>query len=246
MNTLRTRLRWQDAILAGWISVSSSGLSGCSSKAIDPPSPPAARDPDPPLRDEGGFIEIESIDATIRGRPYPQPNARNWYVFQAADDSPETKPLAVLFNGGPGAPTSSGLFAFGTGRRTADPELEHPNVVVANPATFTRFANLLYVDQRQTGFSYETWPPGPVAPPRDAVSRPFDVFADAADFVRVVLRFVHAHPALERAPIILVGESYGGMRASAMLNLLLGSGTVHPEVARYVDPALVREIREHH
>src|SRR5260370_24835211 len=121
MNTLRTRLRWQDAILAGWISLSSSGLSGCSSKAIDPPSPPAARDADPPLRDEAGFIEIESIDATIRGRPYPQPNARNWYVFQAADESPETKPLAVLFNGGPGAPPPTRLFPFRTPPRTPAP-----------------------------------------------------------------------------------------------------------------------------
>src|SRR5262249_17810600 len=92
----------------------------------------------------------------------------------------------------------------------------------ANPASWTRFANTLYIDERQSGFSYGLLPAGT----DDPTALKFCVtteFEDAADFVRVLLAFQTAHPALEKNPVVLVGESYGGTRPPAMLAMPLRS-----------------------
>jgi hypothetical protein len=92
--------------------------------------------------------------------------------------------------------------------------------VVVNPASFTRFANVLWVDERDAGFSYATKATG-----SDCT---YDYLADAVDYVRVVLEFVELHPRLAGARLGIVGESYGGVRASAMVYAL----------AHAADPAL--------
>jgi len=56
----------------------------------------------------------------------------------------------------------------------------------------------------------------------------FDVHADAADFVWTLLGFLDAHPSLGASPIVIVGESYGGTRAIAMVSLMLQR---HPSIA---------------
>jgi hypothetical protein len=50
--------------------------------------------------------------------------------------------------------------------------------------------------------------------------------SDAADFVQVVLRVLAEQPALQNNRVVLVGESYGGLRASLMLNILLHGGDI--------------------
>jgi hypothetical protein len=61
--------------------------------------------------------------------------------------------------------------------------------------------------------------------------------------MRVVLRFLSDHATLATAPVVLVGESYGGFRASLMLNLLL-----HPDQYAgnpFGDAELMARIRDH-
>lgn len=100
--------------------------------------------------------------------------------------------------------------------------------LVANPYSWTRFANILYVDARLTGFSYDLAPLGA-----------YTWSGDTALFVRTLLRFLAGHPDLRGNRVVLVGESYGGTRATRMLRLLFDyrSGT---------DSALVAEIQEHY
>ncbi len=149
-----------------------------------------------PVADDVGFVDV--------------PEARLFYVFRKADV--ENAPLVVFFNGGPGYATSFGLLAHGTAPATLDPS----GALVANGASWTSFANLLYIDERQSGFSYGVGtPPGACA---------FDPIADVADFVAALLGFFDTHEALRHAPVVFVGESYGGMRAIYVLDQLLRTG----------------------
>jgi hypothetical protein len=156
---------------------------------------------------EAGFFDLP-----------PQPTAatyaaRMFYAFRPADQDAEHKPLAVFFNGGPGAPTSFGLLSFGTGPMTLDTATMSPTPV-ANAGSWTRFANLLYLDERMAGFSYGL---GATALPSCVMSEQ----EDAGDFVRSLLAFLDGHQAIRANRVVFVGESYGGIRATRMLDILL-------------------------
>jgi hypothetical protein len=159
---------------------------------------------------ELGFFDVP---AQPTAATYP---ARLFYDFQPADVDPAHKPLVVLFNGGPGFATTAELLSYGTGRHTIDPAADAGAVANDNPASWTRFANLLYIDDRVSGFSYGLGRP-PVCVPSE--------IEDASDFVRGVLDFLDGHDALRAGPVVLAGESYGGTRASYMLDLLLRYST---------------------
>jgi hypothetical protein len=73
----------------------------------------------------------------------------------------------------------------------------------------------------------------------------FNAPLDAADFVRVVLRFLAAHPQIRANPVVLAGESYGGVRATMMLELLLAYEAHAGDTVAYQDDALVAEIQAH-
>jgi Serine carboxypeptidase len=159
---------------------------------------------------EAGFIDLPPQPTSAR---YP---ARMFYDFQPADVEPTAKPLFVFFNGGPGDPTSSILLVRGTGRTTLIPDPDGGIAPVANPASWTRFGNLLYLDERLAGFSYGLQP---------AAGCVMSAVEDASDFVRALLDFLDHHPTIASNQIVLVGESYGGVRASWMLDLLLRYST---------------------
>jgi hypothetical protein len=197
--------------------------------------------PSPPLTPGGGFVELASgVDgANFRSRMF--------YSFQPAADDAGKKPLFLFFNGGPGWATSSLLRVYGTGPVTIDLTLAPSPPIRNNPSTFARFANLLYVDERSTGFSYGLTdiPNFPLAFAARAAIGPqiasadcaqFSVVEDAFDFLRVLLAFWDEHPRLEAAPVVVVGESYGGTRAEVLLHAVL----------HYADddPALPSDLRD--
>lgn len=159
---------------------------------------------------EAGFLEVPP------GPSGPAFVNRMFYSFQPASTDAANAPVLVLFNGGPGYATSAGLLLFGTGPYTLDPMALATGVPAQNPASLTRFANLLYLDSPQAGFSYG------VRNDIDCSCRGSspDYVWDAADFVKALLTFLDDHKALRDNPVVLVGESYGGVRAAAMLYLL--------------------------
>ena len=180
---------------------------------------------------EAGFFEIAGGTTVRGGWAGVVPTARVFYSFHPADDAPASRPLLVFFNGGPGNSTAV-LLGLNTAPITLDPERGGPT---ENPASWTRFANLLHIDAPATGFSYSRPSPSGARP-----SLGVEVHNDAATVVRVVLRFLAHHPQLDGSRIVLVGESFGGVRATAMLQHLLH----YTEIAAssYPDVMLADEI----
>ena len=195
---------------------------------------------------ESGFIALESVDYLLKNyNNCTTGRAMMWYNFQPADEDPEKKPLFVLYNGGPGS-ASAIVFLYNTAKRSGDQAFSEEGYA-ENASSWTQFANLLYVDARQTGFSY-----GIIDDPTDRSARSayfsadnFNVFADAADFIRVILRFLKTHPALESNPVVLAGESYGGTRSTAILNVLLNVADYAEKNRSFYDESLFNEIASH-
>ena len=155
-------------------------------------------------------------------------------VFYVAYSSGEPgRPISFVFNGGPGAAAAFlHLGALGpkvlnftaNGAAPAQPGLSE------NPDHWLGFTDLVFVDPVGTGFSRVT------GEGSDAEKRYYGVDQDAeamADFVRLYL----ARSSRERAPVYLVGESYGGFRAVLLARRLLEGG-IRVQGAILVSPAL--------
>lgn len=178
--------------------------------ALALPACGAGDEPQPtPMDPEAGFLDVRA--SAVVGPDYP---ARMFYSFRPRDLDPEHAPLAVFFNGGPGAATSGVLMAYGTGPKTLDPHGAVDQPPIDNPASWTRFANLLYLDERQAGFSHGVGEAGACQ------LGPAIFTSDAAEFLGALLDFLDAHPALRANPVVIVGESFGGIRSTMMLHLL--------------------------
>lgn len=198
-----------------------------------------------PIEYESGFIEIGTNSYTLDGDDMKSGAARMWYNFQPADENPNDKPLFVFFNGGPGAATML-LFTYNTSKMTGDQAFADIDVV-ENDFNWNQMGNLLYIDARQTGFSY-----GMTNDPSSVTERNnyfdtnnFNVFVDAADFIRVILGFLERHPDILTNKVVLVGESYGGTRATAMLNILLNVRDYAAGNRNFYDEDLFATIDDH-
>jgi hypothetical protein len=192
----------------------------------------------PPLLDEAGFVDIEPVGSSDLAQ-------RLFYVFQAADTDAVNKPLVVFFNGGPGATTEI-LLGFNTAKRTVDQARTNGAAVADNPASWSRFANLLYLDAPNSGFSYALPANGSKTPaPNQFNEINYNPGLDAAQFTRAVIRFLDSHPGLTRNQVILAGESYGGVRATMMLHEILDQQHLAEEGQIYRDAALGAELDRH-
>ncbi len=216
-------------------------LAGCGG-----PEPAGASAPAP----EAGFVTIEPVEYTLHGQAEPlletSSEARLFYSFHPADTDAETRPLFVVYSGGPGASTGI-LLGGNTAPLTVDPSRTGDGKTAPNSASWTAFANVLHVDARGCGLSYGVAPGMTDSALRDAefTERNFNPYLDAADIVRVTLRFLDSHPALRGARVVLTGESYGGVRTEIALHLLHAPDRYELGSSAYVDPALASEIRAH-
>jgi hypothetical protein len=204
---------------------------------------------------EAGFCFLEENDFYFHTNSYfnrlalRSSQTRIWRVYQPADNDPASKPLFVFYNGGPGGATSAGLFSANTGRNavSVDPKTGEGSII-SNPHSWTRIGNLLHIDSRTAGFSYSLMD----NPQDDALrhaewdAQNYNAFIDGADFVRTLLRFLADHPALQQNPVVLVVESYGGIRSLVMLHLLLYYQDYGNGKSIYQDAALVQEIQNHY
>jgi carboxypeptidase C (cathepsin A) len=205
-----------------------------------------------PLSAKMGFYEIEPINFSFQqtGLPtlsYKSSRARIMYAFYPADVNPETKPLFVFFNGGPGCATCTGLFSLNTAPHTLDKTRTEGSYYKANPYSFTQLGNLLYLDAPITGFSYNLVKNASDVNVRTAEfdAQNFNPFIDASQMIRVLLRFLADNPSIKRNNVIIVGESYGGVRASIMLNMLLFHNRYQDGTRVYRDASLTDEIQRH-
>jgi hypothetical protein len=178
---------------------------------------------EPAAAAEAGFLEVPARAVTLAGQPVSiEATGRLFYNFRPADTGATGRPIFVLFNGY----ADDIVRPYGTGPTTVAPG----GAVVPNPSSLTRFANLLYVEPRQSGYSYDV--PGPGGT-QDCGPDVFNEYVDAADVLLAVLAFLDAHPGLE-GPVYWVGESYGGVRVTWILAYLRGRWDLAP----YTDPVL--------
>jgi len=169
------------------------------------------------------------------------------YFFYKADEQPEANPLFVFFNGGPGCATSSGLLSNNTAPYSLDKRTTAGEPYATNPYSFTRLGNLLYIDAPNTGFSYNVVENAVDQSVREEEfdAQNFNIYLDAAQFIRFILRFLNDTPSIKATDVILVGESYGGTRAIYMLNLLLFYSRYGDGSKIYKDSSLAEEIQDH-
>lgn len=211
-------------VLAVMIAVATTACGAANDHTPDEPAPPPMEEPAPPLAPipaaETGFVDVPP---QAKGDPA---SGRMFYSFRAADERPEEKPLLVVFNGGPGDATSSLLTILGTGPYRVEFPTATTYRVSENAGSLTRFANVLWIDERNTGFSYAT--------EEKTTSCVFDYAGDAEDYLRVVLSFVEAHPRLAAAKLGIVGESYGGVRASLMVYELVHDEAIRERVTTWL------------
>ncbi len=170
--------------------------------------------------------------------------ARIFYAFVPADEHPEEKPVLVIFNGGPGAATTCNLFLFGSGPYVLD---ESSGVVAPNPYSFSTIANLIYIDTRQAGFSYDVSPEGneDTEQSSEYILVNFNPYTEAADLLFVTLEVLKAHPMIKRNPIVFMAESYGGARATAMLDLVRRPSRLRDSGSPYRDETLALALEAH-
>jgi hypothetical protein len=183
----------------------------------------------PDVAVEAGFLSIPPRDVTVHGAVVSiAAEARLFYNLRPADDDPAKEPILFLSNGF----ADDIVRAYGTGPTT----VVAGGAVVANPTSFTRFANLVYIEPRQAGYSYDVVTG---RAPRDSDCAPtiFNEYVDAADFLLAALAFLDAHPALT-GPVYWVGESYAGVRLTWLLAYLRGRWDLAP----YTDPTLASKI----
>jgi hypothetical protein len=201
---------------------------------------------------EMDFIQIEPVAFSLDYNDYTSATARLWYAHFQADDAYESKPLFVMLNGGPGCGTCMNLFSMNTAPYTLDRNRMTTNDPYAvNPYSWTALGNLLYIDAPNTGYSYT------LDGDTDPLSTHwtdlwefiggdnYHAFIDAAQVLRSILQFLDAHPALKTNEVIMVGESYSGVRVSTLLNLLLYHNTYAAGQQTYRDAGLITAITNH-
>ena len=136
------------------------------------------------------------------------------YTLDGAD--PAARPVAFVFNGGPGASSAwLQLGALGPWRLdlSRPPAPSNPATPIPNPETWLDFTDLVFIDPPGTGYSR-------LATNSEALRRKFySVDGDITALAEVVRRWTLAH-GRAAAPHLLVGESYGGFRAPRLARAL--------------------------
>ncbi|MDQ7823991.1 MAG: hypothetical protein RDV48_14420 [Candidatus Eremiobacteraeota bacterium] len=236
------------ALLAVSLALQGCGGSGESAVSVNPP----AQGSTTRYTADAGFIELAPVSFSFQKTgtklDFTSSRARMFYDFHPADEAPEGKPLFVFYNGGPGSATASDLLSYNTAPMTLDSAVTGSAGIAACPTSWTRLGNLLHIDARMTGFSYDLIadPSSEAARQSEFDAQNFNCYFDGADFIRVILRFLSSHPEIQKNPVVLVGESYGGVRTCVVLHILLNYRDYGNGKEIYQDPGLVDEIQAHY
>lgn len=120
-----------------------------------------------------------------------------------------TRPVAFIFNGGPGA-SSSPLHFTAFGPRIlppTGPAYWTEEVLTANESSLLDVSDLIFVDPVGTGFN-RTDEPGADAPY-------LSIEGDVTAAERLIRHWLHQN-GREDSPLVLVGQSFGGLRVATL------------------------------
>ena len=214
-----------------------------SARAADdkPPAAPA----EPPAHVEtrhtitlnGHSLDYRAIAETIGLTDQKgEPSASVYTIAYLAEPSAgQRRPVAFVFNGGPGA-ASVFLHLGALGPRILDTPASGavaapPLKLLDNRSTWLAFTDLVFVDPVGTGFSHGKGKD-------DNPDKPFwNVRGDLNSLGAVMRRWLTRHQRWE-APVFLVGESYGGFRVAAMARSLPGDVGITVSGLVLISPAL--------
>lgn len=178
-----------------------------------------------------GFVELP--ERTLRFAAAPELRAtagpaRLAYRFAPALD-PEL-PLCVIFSGGPGVTSTMMQRAFG--------------VDDTSSGALSSLCHAVIADQRNSGFSYNLEPANPDEADARLTLADNNTFTDAFDFVWLLLHVLRRYPELSRRPLLILGESYGGVRATLMVDFLLHPDAYARGERKVADDALGARLAE--
>ena len=153
----------------------------------------------------------------LRDAQSDAPQADVAYVsYERAGAELLNRPIAFVFNGGPGAGSAwLGLGALSPWRlQMANPlSPSAPPTIVENAESWLNFADLVFVDPPGTGYSKI------LGDGEDLRKRLFSVEGDADALAVVLRKWLTTHRRLA-SPKYLVGESYGSFRAVKLVHAL--------------------------
>ncbi len=201
--------------------------------------------------DNGQAAEIEVIAEWILLRKKEHPAAEifcSYYRLAEAKGETRRRPVSFVFNGGPGA-SSAYLHVGGLGPRRAlfktDGKIEPPPVrIVNNPESWIAFTDLVFVDPVGTGFSriveQEKKPDDKEKPDPTKTVEEKEFYAlnrDLESLGEFIERFLSKYK-LWDAPVVIIGESYGGFRTAKLARRLQETHGVGLSTAIAISPAL--------
>ena len=167
------------------------------------------------VADANSVWNVPPVDTT---KP-PATATMSYYAYFTKAASAAARPLIFVWDGGPGTSTRSMLLnSFGPvliaapGRSSTGAS---GGPVRPDPDTLLDVADLVFVDAPGTGFGHLEG--------CDAARTFYGVDQDAAAFQRFIMNFVRAYHR-ENAPLVLLSESYGTVRAAVVARRLADAG----------------------
>lgn len=152
------------------------------------------------------------------------------YLLDGAEAS--KRPIAFVFNGGPGAASAFLQFgALGPWRLPFDFTPSAPALVQENAETWLDFTDLVFIDPPGTGWSRI------VATGEEPRKRIWSVDGDIEILAVAVRRWLVANDRMA-SPKFIVGESYGGFRAPRLAEILATKEGVGVHGLALISPAL--------
>ncbi len=153
-----------------------------------------------------GAVTLKSADGS--------PQAEIATIAYTLDGADASRPVVFAFNGGPGfASAFVQLGGFGPWRMPMDAAPSTPPVPVPNGETWLDFADLVFIDPVDTGYSRM------LTADEAAHKRLLSVGGDIDSLAEVIRRWLEANGRLA-APKFIAGESYGGFRAPRLARVL--------------------------
>jgi carboxypeptidase C (cathepsin A) len=179
-------------------------------------------------------------------RKKEKPSAEIFSVSYVAEGGDRSRPIAFVFNGGPGA-SSAFLHMGAVGPMRVDfpadgtlPEL--PPQLVQNESSWLGFADLVFVDPVGTGFSriIENEPKKDEKPTEGEKQDPDEYFGltrDLESLCEFMSRWLSENDRWG-SPIFIAGESYGGYRVGRLIRMLQEDTGIGLNGAILISPAL--------
>jgi carboxypeptidase C (cathepsin A) len=179
-------------------------------------------------------------------RKKEKPAAEIFSVSYVADGGDSNRPVAFVFNGGPGASSAYlHMGAVGPQRVSFPSDGTLPTLppkLVQNESSWLAFADLVFVDPVGTGFSriIEKEPKKDEKPGEGEKQDPDEYFGltrDLESLCEFMARWLSEHDRWG-SPIFIAGESYGGYRVGRLVQKLQEDAGIGLNGAILISPAL--------